>query len=176
VTISFFAEGKPEPQGSAKGFAFMDKRTGKPRAVVTSDNAKLKPWRLSVQGAARRAMAGAGLSGRVLSGAITVAATFRMPPPQAAAARLRKGKRVPCIVRPDTDKLARGLLDSLTGLVFADDSQVVELRAAKVYAHPDATPGVRVEVSDAAPVTETVEAPTLFENEFPELPEMPDEE
>ena len=61
MTLEFFAAGKPEPQGSSKGFVITDKRTGKQRAIVTSDNAKLKPWRWSVQLAARLAMERAGL-------------------------------------------------------------------------------------------------------------------
>src|SRR5690606_13365191 len=43
--------------------------------------------------------------------------------------------------RPDVDKLARAVLDALTGLVIADDSTVVELQASKSYGR---RPGVAV--------------------------------
>ena len=38
--------------------------------------------------------------------------------------------------KPDIDKLARSTLDSLTGIVFDDDSRIVWLGVAKVYAAP----------------------------------------
>jgi Holliday junction resolvase RusA-like endonuclease len=37
-------------------------------------------------------------------------------------------------VKPDLDKLCRATLDSLSGVLFADDGQVTELRARKFYA------------------------------------------
>ena len=40
-------------------------------------------------------------------------------------------------VIPDIDKLARALLDALTGVVWVDDKQVVELRAVKNYDQQD---------------------------------------
>lgn len=36
-------------------------------------------------------------------------------------------------VPPDIDKLARAVLDALTGIAYIDDSQVVRLAASKVY-------------------------------------------
>jgi Holliday junction resolvase RusA-like endonuclease len=36
--------------------------------------------------------------------------------------------------RPDLDKLVRAVLDSLTGVCYEDDSQVIRLRASKVWA------------------------------------------
>lgn len=55
---------------------------------------------------------------------VSVAATFVCPKPKA-----------PMNAYPakDLDKLARALLDALTGVVIADDSQVVELAVRKVY-------------------------------------------
>jgi Holliday junction resolvase RusA-like endonuclease len=41
------------------------------------------------------------------------------------------------VKKPDSDKLARGVLDALTGAVFADDSQVVQLVVAKQYGGPE---------------------------------------
>jgi Holliday junction resolvase RusA-like endonuclease len=41
---------------------------------------------------------------------------------------------------PDIDKLARAVLDALTGIVYDDDSQVIELQATKRFdTHPHAT-------------------------------------
>jgi Holliday junction resolvase RusA-like endonuclease len=38
--------------------------------------------------------------------------------------------------RPDLDKLVRAVMDALTGTCYTDDSQVVRLRASKVW-HPE---------------------------------------
>ena len=49
--------------------------------------------------------------------------------------------RVPT-TRPDALKLARAVEDALTGVLYADDSAVVELAVAKVYG----APGVQISV------------------------------
>lgn len=48
-----------------------------------------------------------------------------------------------CLVRPDLDKVARAALDAMTGYVYFDDSQVVQLDTEKHWAGRH---GVRVEV------------------------------
>lgn len=42
-------------------------------------------------------------------------------------------KRLEPTVPPDLDKLVRAVLDGLTGVVYADDSQVTSLKASKCY-------------------------------------------
>lgn len=63
-----------------------------------------------------------------LSGAIAVSveAIFNLPK--------RAGERPFHVQRPDADNIAKAVLDSLNGIVFADDAQVVELHATKVWA------------------------------------------
>ena len=46
----------------------------------------------------------------------------------------------------DVDKLARAILDALTGTVYVDDSQVVRLTVGKYFASFDEPEGVEVEV------------------------------
>lgn len=48
----------------------------------------------------------------------------------------------------DVDKIARAVLDSLTGIVYRDDSQVTHLRISKNWAE-DARPRVEIAVFDA---------------------------
>ncbi|WP_077325749.1 RusA family crossover junction endodeoxyribonuclease [Virgibacillus siamensis] len=36
-------------------------------------------------------------------------------------------------VKPDIDNLSKGILDSLNGIIYKDDSQIVELNATKYY-------------------------------------------
>jgi Holliday junction resolvase RusA-like endonuclease len=50
-----------------------------------------------------------------------------------------KRKRATMTVRPDADKLARAFLDSITGIIIQDDSQVTDLRVAKRYGIPERT-------------------------------------
>ena len=41
--------------------------------------------------------------------------------------------------KPDTDKLLRAVLDSLTGIGYEDDAQVVRVIAEKQYGMPERT-------------------------------------
>ena len=43
------------------------------------------------------------------------------------------------IKKPDIDKVTRAVLDALTGFAYDDDSQVVVLKALKLYAETDST-------------------------------------
>ena len=51
-------------------------------------------------------------------------------------------KREHMTVKPDIDKLIRSILDSCTGILYKDDSQVHYVSARKIYDSPE-----RVEIS-----------------------------
>lgn len=130
--LSFRVAGLPRPQGSVRAFA-----TGKGRgAIVTADNPRLRDWRALVSLAAAEAMRGQP----PFRGPLGLGARFYLPRPQRA-----KGETWPS-VRPDLDKLARSLLDSLTAIVWTDDAQVARLAVEKLYA--DGWTGVEVTVSE----------------------------
>lgn len=64
---------------------------------------------------------------------------------------LRRPKRPRCpypIGRPDVDNLAKGLTDSWNGILWYDDSQIIDLSIGKRYADTDHPEGVLVEVCD----------------------------
>jgi Holliday junction resolvase RusA-like endonuclease len=126
--ITFTVLGRPEPQGSTK--AFMIK--GRPR--ITSANAKMKPYRQQVGWSALQARADAGYSdlfaGRHVP--VSVAITFWYAKPPSVPK-----KREQMCVKPDLDKICRSTFDALTGIIFADDSQVVQLIAGKLYGLPE---------------------------------------
>lgn len=131
TVLNVSVNGTPQPQGSARVFM----HGGVPK--ITTDNAKLKPWRKQVASAAMLAMES---SDWVTSDApIAVYLVFRLP----------KGKSVRRLlptVRPDLDKLTRAALDSLTVAgVYNDDAQVVRLNIAKFYAG-GTPPGVTITV------------------------------
>jgi Holliday junction resolvase RusA-like endonuclease len=82
---------------------------------------------------------------------VRVEIDFYLPRPSS----VKVSKRALPIVPPDVDKLARSVLDGLNqghdtgkvgdGVIYADDSQVVELLAKKFYAD-DRLPGATIRV------------------------------
>jgi Holliday junction resolvase RusA-like endonuclease len=100
MRIAITVHGKPEPQGSSR--AFIPK--GWKRAIITSDNARLKPWRQQVSGMANEAMLGQTIA----VGPVSVCATFYFAKPKSVKKSVEYK-----ISRPDLDKLVRGVLDAL---------------------------------------------------------------
>lgn len=107
--------GKPISQGSMSVFRGR---------IVHQKSRELMTWRGVIYEMCRDMM-------DPLDGPVKVSIEFRMPEPKGNARRWPH-------VRPDVDKLARAVLDGLTGAAFADDCQVVDLRARKVYGTPGA--------------------------------------
>lgn len=132
--------GTPVTQGSKTAFV----RGG--RAVLVEGKGagrqRHKDWRAAVAEEARawQLEHGAGL----LDGPLTVNLHFALTRPASAP----KTKRTwPIKARSgDVDKLARSVLDSLTGTVMRDDAQVVRLTVTKDWGDP---PGVTIEVTAA---------------------------
>jgi hypothetical protein len=77
-----------------------------------------------------------------MAGPVALRAEFRLPKPASAPKRLRTW---PIKARSgDVDKLARACLDALTGVLFADDAQVISLMVTKDWAVKG--PGLWLEV------------------------------
>jgi Holliday junction resolvase RusA-like endonuclease len=150
--IRFTIIGDPEPQGSARGFVtFLKDDAGKlrwhpktrlplARAVITSDNPQLKVWRATVARAAQLALGDVAME---FTGGVGIEAMFHIAAPQ----HMPRDRGGLPIVRPDLDKLARGLLDGLTGVVWHDDEQVVDLVVRKRYAPHGELPRVDVTIT-----------------------------
>lgn len=145
--LTFTVHGVPIPQGSHKGFVVNG------RAVITQDNKRTRPWRQDMTHAALEAMGDRA----PLLGPVQVLVQFVMPRPKAHfrtgrnADQLRDGAPKYPAGKPDVDKLARNLLDSLTAAqVVRDDAQVVHLCAYKVYAGINERPRAHVYVSAAS--------------------------
>lgn len=120
--IQFFVPGTPAPQGSKR-------HVGGGRMIEASP--RLKVWRELV--AWRAALA----CQTPTQGPVRMRLEFVMPRPKRLGMRFE-----PHTVRPDTDKLARAVLDGVTGSLIRDDAQVIDLRAIKRYALPGEDPGV----------------------------------
>lgn len=104
---------------------------------MTTDNAKLKPFRSEVTRCAMLAVSEAGIAMPMAAKHIPVevAVSCYFAKPDSA-----KKRTVPS-VKPDADKCLRSVLDALTGVAFHDDAQVCIARIRKLYGTPE-----RVEV------------------------------
>ena len=125
ATIDFTVRGTPTAQGSVRAFV----RGG--HAVVVGVSSPLAAWRHAIATEARAAMG----TTPTLTGPVVVSAwfTFARPPSHfRRSGTVRAG--APRYPRLDADKLARACGDALTGVVFADDSQIVVWHIHKAWA------------------------------------------
>ena len=129
--------GAAQPQGNKTGFA----RQGK---VVMVEGRRpeareaFKSWREAVATAGRDWQREHGQE--LLDEPLALRAVFHLPKPSSAP-KWKLWARG----RPDVDKLARAVLDALTGVVWIDDSRVVSLHVSKPYAI-DGPPRAEIEI------------------------------
>lgn len=74
-------------------------------------------------------------------GALSVDTHFILKAPH----RVKSSKEYP-IVRPDNDNLIKALLDPLTGLIWSDDSIIVEHTVKKMYDLVDKRPRIYIAI------------------------------
>ena len=135
--IRFAVLGQPVTQGSKR--AFVNKHTGR-AGMVENKAEELKSWREAIRSEAQRAVESGA---RLIDGPVVVRLFFGLAKPSSAPKRRRT---FPIAARSgDVDKLARAVLDALTGVLFGDDSQVVSLTVSKDYS---ARIGAVVEVEE----------------------------
>lgn len=130
--VTLFITGTPKPQGSKSAF-----RRGN-KIVMVEASKGLPEWRTAVIDAVKQNIH-ERMSLDKFSEPVKVSCVFVLPKPQ-------KPKFAVPGVKPDLDKLVRGLLDPLViGGLLQDDSLVVELSASKVYVGDTMpVPGCRV--------------------------------
>ena len=139
--LNFVAFGLPSPGGSKS--AFRNPRTGK-IVVVDAGGKKTRTWRTVVAHAARAAMSG----GELMQPPLALVIEFRMPRPKAhykASGEIKADAPWFPIVRPDLTKLLRSTEDAMTGIVWHDDSQIVEQNIHRTYSSSEDT-GARITV------------------------------
>lgn len=130
--MSVFVAGTPAPQGSKRVFNGH---------VVDVNPRALKEWRELVAHEAQRY----GVQ-RIETEPVQITLDFYFSRPKAhfrANGQIKDSAPHYPATRPDIDKLARAVLDALTGVAFRDDAQVARLDVRKRYADNDPT-GVRV--------------------------------
>lgn len=147
--------GTPAPKGSNRAIL----RGGRAQFVPGGSKVnqrKLKSWDVAVREAAidlGREHENGSLGPRFVQVPLSVGIVFRMARPGSHWAKrggVKPTAPIAPATKPDVDKLARSTLDSLTGIVFDDDSRIVELGVVKVYAEPGRE-GARIVVREWVP-------------------------
>jgi Holliday junction resolvase RusA-like endonuclease len=131
----------------------VTRKDGSHTVHLAHDNAALKPWAQAVAGAAILARAQSDRLDSPWRGVpIRVACRFYLPRVKADwgtgrnALKLKPSAATHHIRKPDVDKLVRGVLDALTGVLYGDDGQVVSAPAEKVLCGPGESPRAEIEV------------------------------
>lgn len=140
TALKLVVYGVPVGKGSAR--AFVPK--GWKRPIITSTSRSAKSWEGLIAAAASQALTG---SGQLFHGPIRLTVAFYLPRPKSLPRRVQVHTK-----KPDLDKLARCCLDSLTGVLWRDDSQVIELHATKTHTGVGDSPRaeITIEPLDAA--------------------------
>lgn len=131
--FSITVYGIAQPAGSKTSYIHPHTK----QIVVTDANPRARTWKQHVAQAA-----GAEYDGELMQGPVILEVTFFQPRPKGHYGTGRNegvvkdsAPEYPAI-KPDTTKLVRGTEDAMTGVVYRDDSQVVDLIAKKRYGAP----------------------------------------
>lgn len=157
-TLTFTLLGEPMSKGSklaevvTRGDGSIVYKDGRPLAVVRENKQSVKER--DAKAIAAIALEARNEAGWELLRGVSLAVTLRyfLPSPQGRygsgrnAGILKESAVARPATRPDVDKMVRHTLDALTGVIYADDGQVVELLASKHYADDQLPPRAEVEV------------------------------
>lgn len=124
--IHYVIEGTPRPQGSKRHVG---------GGVMIESSKHVKEWRAFARLKAVEAMQGKELIARPSCVQLSVSFVFARPKKHYTPKGLLR-QDAPCnhTSRPDADKLLRALFDSMSEVVFEDDSQVARVEVFKSYA------------------------------------------
>jgi Holliday junction resolvase RusA-like endonuclease len=168
--VEFVVAGEAEPAGSKisepvrrKGGVIVTKDTPRgPEPVLRTrdDNPKVRGWKDRVAQVALVAFLHGGAHRQLLDGPLEAEFTFYRPRPLGHfgtgrnAGKLKDSAPAFPITRPDALKLARAVEDALSGVVYRDDSQIVDEHLRKRYGEPARC---EVRIYEAVPEDEVLE-------------------
>ena len=141
--LQFFCAGIPKPAGSKRGF-YMKQLN---RVVIVDANPNRRDWKTDVKHEAQR-----NYSGELWDCPISVRFTFYIVRPKG---HYRTGKNAHMLrdsapyrptTKPDALKLARGVEDALTGIIWKDDALIVDEVLHKKFGDQ---PGCLIEIKEA---------------------------
>ena len=130
--ITFEVNGKAAPAGSKRGFVVGG------RVKLTDASKYAKPWKSEVAAAALDVYSGPLLEGPLILEIIE----YRLRPQSHFGKRglNKKGREHPYPVSaPDALKIARAIEDALSGVIYRDDSQIVDETIRKRWAERNYT-------------------------------------
>lgn len=160
VLLNITVPGVPQPKGSMRSFVPKDRRgqlvrdprNGRLKISMTNNSPLTREWQHRVSYFAKSALPGAVPA----EGAYRVTGAFKFQRPTShllrgvdsltGLPRMRKDAPPRHTYKPDLDKLIRAVLDALTGIVYPDDSQVMELDFSKSWSLTDSGVWLKVEV------------------------------
>lgn len=132
--IVFEVFGRQSPQGSKQAQVIYRKgpdgepipvtKNGRVITVTRNDSPNLESWRGAIVDAARKAY-----KGPLLIGAVSFEVTFYRPRPKGhfnSKGRLKSNAPKYPLPKPDNTKLRRAIEDAITGVIYRDDSQIVD--------------------------------------------------
>ena len=122
----------------------------RPRAFVVAGHARVhgdKQHPVNAYKQQVRLMAQAVNGTRPLAGPLRVELLFTMPRPRSMVWKKRPMPGAWHQGRPDSDNLAKAVLDACQGVLWKDDSQIADLRVAKRIAAGNEQPAVGVYVA-----------------------------
>ena len=131
--VEFYVRGAPIPQGSLTAHAHKRKDNTIYASVHYEVGSKLHRWRRSIAVAARDEWGEQPTYHHV-----RLTLTFYMKRPLSHYKGIDFGlkpryDRVAHETAPDLDKLVRAVMDALSEVIYADDKQVTEIVARKIY-------------------------------------------
>lgn len=124
--LAFMVHGKPVGQGSMT--AVYNRKTQR-ASIRHVQSLPLMKWRRAIANEAK--VAGAVAAG----GYVSISIVFGMPRPgfHYGISGLKEKYRYALPEYKDIDKLVRAVCDALSGVAYADDRQIVELHAVRVF-------------------------------------------
>lgn len=131
-TIEGLPKGKGRPRFTRTGHAFTPEKTRQYEALVTAR--------------AKEAMIGKRKIEKPNAVRVDIFAVFPVPVSWSKKRRIAALQGVEHHVsRPDLDNIQKAVLDGMNGIVFEDDSQVIDSRTRKAYG---TEPGVKVFIDE----------------------------
>lgn len=122
--IEFTIEGTPRPQGSKRNVG---------GGIMVESSKHVKEWRAFARMKAVEAMRGLPRIEKPTGVSLAVRFYFDRPKKHFTSKGLRPEAPLVHVGKPDTDKILRALFDSMTEIVFEDDSQICRLTVSKLY-------------------------------------------
>ena len=137
--ITYEIEGTPRPQGSKRHLG---------NGVMIESSRHVREWRALARMKAVEAMQGRERFAKPHAVRLRVTFGFGRPKKHFKKGVLRPDAPTFHVTRPDADKLLRALLDSMSEVVFEDDSQAADIKVKKVYSKGAVTSVTVVKVTN----------------------------